>query len=323
MALTKHKDGDAIRNIGNGDITLNLDDKSNWSFKSFDRSELLETNNNKKQKNNIDIFESNNWIESKKDIKEVIEIRDRLGFKYKYIESCNTPSNISVTELKRAHQDEEFMQESYNIIDNESSEENKKEKIKRKPRFMEERQEEFSAAKKGTITHFVMQHIDLDKVTYIDEIREEVLKMVKKELLTEEEGKVVNVFKIQKFFKSELGQRMLSSYKSDKKVYRELPFITEIPSSIIEKNLDPKIYGEEKVRLQGIIDAFFEEEDGYVLLDYKTDYVKEGGEEDFINKYKIQINLYKDTLNKILGEEVKEAYLYSFYLEKELKISKE
>ena len=323
MALTKHKDGDAIRNIGNGDITLNLDDKSNWSFKSFDRSELLETNNNKKQKNNIDIFESNNWIESKKDIKEVIEIRNRLGFKYKYIESCNTPSNISVTELKRAHQDEEFMQESYNIIDNESSEENKKEKMKRKPRFMEERQEEFSAAKKGTITHFVMQHIDLDKVTYIDEIREEVLKMVKKELLTEEEGKVVNVFKIQKFFKSELGQRMLSSYKSGKKVYRELPFITEIPSSIIEKNLDPKIYGEEKVRLQGIIDAFFEEEDGYVLLDYKTDYVKEGEEEAFINKYKIQINLYKDTLNKILGEEVKEAYLYSFYLEKELKISKE
>ncbi|MDU7956513.1 MAG: helicase-exonuclease AddAB subunit AddA [Clostridium perfringens] len=323
MALTKHKDGDAIRNIGNGDITLNLDDKSNWSFKSWDRSELLETNNNKKEKNNIDIFESNNWIESKKDIKEVIEIRDRLGFKYKYIESCNTPSNISVTELKRAHQEEEFMQESYNIIDNESNEENKKEKIKRKPRFMEEKQEEFSAAKKGTITHFVMQHIDLDKVTYIDEIREEVLKMVKKELLTEEEGKVVNVFKIQKFFKSDLGQRMLSSYKSGKKVYRELPFITEIPSSIIEKNLDPKIYGEEKVRLQGIIDAFFEEEDGYVLLDYKTDYVKEGEEEDFINKYKIQINLYKDTLNKILGEEVKEAYLYSFYLEKELKISKE
>ena len=215
------------------------------------------------------------------------------------------------------------MQESYNIIDNESNEENKKEKIKRKPRFMEEKQEEFSAAKKGTITHFVMQHIDLDKVTYIDEIREEVLKMVKKELLTEEEGKVVNVFKIQKFFKSDLGQRMLSSYKSGKKVYRELPFITEIPSSIIEKNLDPKIYGEEKVRLQGIIDAFFEEEDGYVLLDYKTDYVKEGEEEAFINKYKIQINLYKDTLNKILGEEVKEAYLYSFYLEKELKISKE
>ena len=137
-----YKDGDVIRNIGNGDITLNLDDKSNWSFKSFDRSELLEANNNKKEKNNIDIFESNNWIESKKDIKEVIEIRNRLGFKYKYIESCNTPSNISVTELKRAHQEEEFMQESYNIIDNESSEENKKEKIKRKPRFMEERQEE-------------------------------------------------------------------------------------------------------------------------------------------------------------------------------------
>ena len=67
-------------------------------------------------------------------------------------------------------------------------------------------------------------------------------------------------------------------------------------------------------------DAFFEEDDGYVLLDYKTDYIKEGEEEEFINKYRIQIELYEKTLNKILGEDVKESYLYSFYLEKELKI---
>lgn len=185
---------------------------------------------------------------------------------------------------------------------------------------MEEKQEEFSAAKRGTITHFVMQHINLEKVMYIDDIKEEIESMIKKELLTEEEGKVVNIFKIQKFFKSNLGQRMLKSYESGQKVYRELPFITEIPSYIIEKNLDPKVYENEKVRLQGIIDAFFEEEGGYVLLDYKTDYIKAGNEEEFINKYKVQINLYKNTLNKILGEEVKESYLYSFYLEKELKI---
>lgn len=320
MALSKHKDGDAIRNIGDGDIIINSEDNSSWKFRSWEKGELLGSNESKVEKNNIDAFESGSWIESKKDIKEVIEIRNRLDFKYKYIESCSMPSNISVTELKRAHQEEDFMEESYNIIDNDSNEENKKEKIKRKPKFMEEKQEEFSAAKKGTITHFVMQHIDLDKVTYIDEIKKEVEEMVQKELLTEEEGKVVNVFKIQKFFKSDLGKRMLHAYKSGKKVYRELPFITEIPSTIIEKNIDPKVYSNEKVRLQGIIDAFFEEDDGYVLLDYKTDYIKEGEEEEFINKYRIQIELYEKTLNKILGEDVKESYLYSFYLEKELKI---
>ena len=77
---------------------------------------------------------------------------------------------------------------------------------------MEERQEEFSAAKKGTITHFVMQHIDLDKVTYIDEIREEVLKMVKKELLTENEKNWLNEyhFKVRELVKEHLSDFEIS-----------------------------------------------------------------------------------------------------------------
>ena len=113
---------------------------------------------------------------------------------------------------------------------------------------------------------------------------------------------------------------MLEAYKFGRKVYRELPFITEIPITRINKEIDKKLYKDEKLRLQGIIDAFFEEEDGYVLLDYKTDYVEEGKEQEFLDKYRVQIELYSDTLNKILGEDIKEAYLYSFYLEKDLKI---
>ncbi|MGG5459995.1 helicase-exonuclease AddAB subunit AddA [Clostridium sp. B9] len=316
MALTKHKDGDAIRHIGSGDIRINDEDISNWSFKAWERNELISSGEVSIEKEHIDIFNSEEWIASKKEIKDVIDIRNRLGFKYKYIESCNIPSNISVTEIKRVEQ-EEIIPAEFNLIEEDKKE---KERIKRKPKFMEEKEEEFSAAKKGTITHFAMQHINLDKVTYINEIKEELELMVQKELLTEEESKVVNVFKIQKFFKSNLGQRMLDAHKSRRKVYRELPFITEIPSTRINKELDKKLYKDEKLRLQGIIDAFFEEEDGYVLLDYKTDYVEEGKEQEFLDKYRVQIELYSDTLKKILGEDIKEAYLYSFYLEKDLKI---
>lgn len=322
MALSKHKDGETIRNIGCEDTPLTLDDKSTWEIKIWNRNELLDINNNTEKKDKIDIFEDNNIAEYEKNIKEIMEIKNRLNFEYKYIRSCNTPSNISVTELKKLHK-EDFLGESNDNISNIIGEENKRENQKRRPKFMEKGQEEFKGAKKGTITHFVMQHINLDKVSYIKDIKEEVSKMIRKELLTKEEGEAVNVFKIHKFFKSNLGKRMLSSYKSGKKVYRELPFITKVPSSLIEKGLDYETYREEKVRLQGIIDVFFQEDDGYVLLDYKTDYIKDGEEENFINKYKIQIDLYKETLNKILGEEVKETYLYSFYLEKELKVSKE
>ena len=317
MALSKHLDGDFIRNIGKEDISLNREDNSKWKFRTFNKLELLDFNKDNKREENEGVFQGETWLYDKKDIKESIDIRNRLNFKYKYIESCNTLSNISVTDLKRAYEEEEnLLGKDQSILEDEE----KREPIKRKPRFMEEKKEEFSSAKKGTITHFVMQHISLDRVNNIEDIKEEVANMVNKELLTAEEGKAVNIFKIQKFFKGDLGKRMLKAYKEGKRIYRELPFITEIPSSIIDKKLDPKIYGDEKVRLQGIIDAFFEEEEGFVLLDYKTDYIEKGKEEEFINKYKVQIDLYRGTLNKILGEKVKEAYLYSFYLEKALKM---
>ena len=75
---------------------------------------------------------------------------------------------------------------------------------------------------------------------------------------------------------------------------------------------------DEKVRLQGIIDCFFYEGDDIVLLDYKTDYVEAGCEEEIINKYRIQLRYYKEALEKIAQASVKECYLYLFYLDKEV-----
>ena len=57
-----------------------------------------------------------------------------------------------------------------------------------------------------------------------------------------------------------------------------------------------------------------------MLIDYKTDYVEEGNEEEMINKYTLQINYYKSALKKITGKEVNESYLYLFYLDKEIAI---
>ena len=113
---------------------------------------------------------------------------------------------------------------------------------------------------------------------------------------------------------------MLSAYNENKLVKRELPFYTEISSLNIDNTLPEKLYGKENVRLQGIIDCIFEEEDGIVLLDYKTDYVVEGMEEEIIEKYRVQLKYYKDAVEKITGKRVKESYLYLFGLGKEVLI---
>ena len=69
----------------------------------------------------------------------------------------------------------------------------------------------------------------------------------------------------------------------------------------------------ETVLIQGIIDVFFEEEDGLVLLDYKTDAVS--SMEELWNRYETQIDYYQEAIQKLYGKPVKERILYSFHLE--------
>jgi len=141
-------------------------------------------------------------------------------------------------------------------------------------------------------------------------------------LLSEEEVKAVERTNFLGFFKSELGKRMLNAYYEGNLLKRELPFYTEISSLEVDNTLQEEKYKNEKVRLQGIIDCIFEEDNEIILLDYKTDYVVEGMEEEIIDKYRVQLKYYKDAVEKITGKKVKESYLYLFGLNKAVRIDK-
>ena len=301
-ALVKHKDGEVFRNNISESVTIK--DLSTWKVDFYKKSDLIVENQDKsidKKENSLLSLEDNFKIDE--------EVKRRLDFKYKYDEICTMPSNISVSDIKKA-EEETFTSETENFF--------KEEKLRRKPKFITE-EKGLSSAEKGTAMHFIMQKIDLDKVNSINEIKEQVKDMFEKELITEDEEKAINAFKIQKFFKSNLGERMLKAHKENREVYRELPFITEIPVERINKELENKLFNSEKLRLQGIIDCFFEEEDGVVLLDYKTDYVEHGKEDELLERYKVQIDLYTETLEKIIGKKIKERYLYLFGIDKEVK----
>lgn len=167
--------------------------------------------------------------------------------------------------------------------------------------------------------HFVMKKIDFNKVSYIEEIKEQLQELFENEFLLKEELDAINPYKILNFFKSNLGIRILEANETGKKVYREIPFYTEISSLEADKTLDNE-YKDEKIRLQGIIDCFFEQDDELILLDYKTDYVSSGNEEELKEKYKKQLDYYSDAIFKMTGKKVNQRYLYSFSLEKEIQV---
>lgn len=315
MALAKHKDGDAIRGIGKD--VVNNEDESKWTIKSWKKSDLLTSK--------IEVEEGKEILDLEKaDAIISDEIRKRLDFRYKYKDICNLPSNISVSDLKKkALESEEkfeaiYSEEELEEFNAEPGEEiESKDQNKKLPSFMREK-DGITPAERGTIMHFVMQHVDFEKTTYND-IKNLIGEMIEKELLTEEEAEVVRINKISNFFKSKLGQRILKANKNGYKIYRELPFFREIRAIDLYDDLDKEIYKNEMLRLQGIIDCFFEDEDGVVILDYKTDYVESGDENKILDRYKVQMELYEVTLQKILNRKIDEKYLYLFGLDKEIK----
>ena len=151
-----------------------------------------------------------------------------------------------------------------------------------------------------------MQRLN-EKIEYdYDKVEELVQELVLKEIFTQNEAKQIDVNKILQFTKSKIWEDL----KTAKEVYREKPFYINIPAK--------EIYGkdtEEKVLVQGIIDLYYiDAQNEITLVDYKTDYVQKGYENELIQKYKDQLELYKKALEDALDKNVKNVYIYSVHL---------
>ena len=305
MALCKHKDGEDLRNYIGVNNGLLVNDFSTWKVKMWRKNDLIV----EKDEVAVDeINEDNLFINQ--EVKSIDkEISKRLGYEYKYSLAEKLPSNVSVSDLKRSlyeHEDDDVL--TVNIF---------RDKEILKPKFLQEKKG-LSASERGTAVHFIMQKLNLDKVSTREEIRNQIEDMKNNNLLSEEEVKSVEKTNFAGFFRSELGKRMMTAYSEGKLLKRELPFYTEISSLEVDNTLPEEKYKNEKVRLQGIIDCIFEEDNEIVLLDYKTDYVVEGMEEEVIDKYRVQLRYYKEAVEKITGKKVKGSYLYLFGLSKEV-----
>ena len=165
-----------------------------------------------------------------------------------------------------------------------------------------------SGARWGTLMHEVMQWLPLQNYTR-STLKQALDTLALQGYLTDEERKAISEKRIYDFFQSQLGQRLLTAQR----VERELPFSMLFPANRVY----PEMLDGEDLFLQGIIDTAFLEEGAWVLVDYKTDRLDE---ESLVERYRIQLMLYKEALERLTPYPVKEVYIYSFRLERAIPV---
>ena len=274
------------------------------------------------------------------------EIIDRFNYTYPYSDATRRTAKISVSELKRRFQERELeagtidtLNEPIVTVDtgakravsdailgqaikldvrNADSDDTSNESVPtitvpaddlansvfgRKPQALQSEEDVLTGAQWGTLMHEAMQWLPLAQYTQAS-LTKELDALVMKGTFTEEERNLLSDTSLYKFFSSDLGKRLINA----KRIERELPF-----SMLFEgKRVYDTLEDGETLFLQGIIDTAFEEDGEWVLVDYKTDRVKSG--EDLIKRYKIQMDLYKEALQRLTGMPVKACYIYSFRL---------
>ncbi len=162
-------------------------------------------------------------------------------------------------------------------------------------------------ALRGTLYHRVLAILDFTRVTDEKTLEEGLAELVKRSIITTDECDMIDKNKFAKFFESPIAARMRKA-AANGKMKVEQPFVMQIEASRVDESYPDT----EKVLVQGIIDVFFEEEGGIVLLDYKTDRVPENDRGLLIRRYKAQLELYAEAIERILSKKVKEKLIYSF-----------
>lgn len=262
----------------------------------------------------------NEWSKAPERNKE--EVCRVLSWKYKEQAMAEQKSKLSVTEIKRIY---EVDFEAPDILNKDY--ETLKEYIPALPEFIAGKQP-LNAAERGTWIHKTMELFDFKNIRTKQQVQQALDVMWQEGRIIEEAKEFITVDMIWNFIDQEFGRRMCKAAR-DGRLYKEKQFIIGVPISRLlsvtqTKSLKEKgsieDFNGKPIVVQGIIDAYFKEEDKLILLDYKTDNVKTGQETVLKKRYDTQLRYYKETLEQLTGLEVSETYIYSFALNKAIRL---
>ena len=223
-------------------------------------------------------------------------------FAYQYERGQKIAGKLSVSELKKRSQEPEetdakqlYAPEEEEII----------------PGFYRT-DVQVKGAARGTLYHTFMENLDFSKK---EELQMQLEELVNCGKMSRDEASAVRLSDIRRFLKTKTGKGMEQAARAGK-LHREQPFVLGVPAETIQKEWS----GDETVLVQGIIDAWFEDEDGaVVLVDYKTDHIAD--REKLAERYRGQLSYYAQALKQLTGRTVKTQVIYSFFLGKEIVLS--
>lgn len=241
--------------------------------------------------------------EEAKAVRKLLKLQD--DYVYPYGTEANLPVKVTVSELKRMHlEEEESLPKEIRLFLEEETE--NEEDDSTYPEFLKP-EKTISGSDRGTIYHHIMELIPFTADMSEAEVAKALNRMVCDGRLKQEERDAVADLKLVKFFASELGRRMCNA-ENKGRLFREQPFVIGLPAKELYTDFDSG----EIILVQGVIDAFFEEEDGLVLMDYKTDRIHENAKEELTRKYQSQLGYYRTALERLTKKTVKEVWFYAF-----------
>ena len=272
-------------------ITLNVSNKKDL-LKTLAKEEVVEQIDLKEK---IEQILKNKSEEENKKSEQALE--ELLEWKYDYIVDTTLPTKSSVTKIK---QEKIKLEEMLKGIESEEVEHKKS----YTPKFMQE-DKKISNAEKGTLVHLCIQRLDEKKDYELKDIQNMILNLVEKEIITKNEADAIDVNLIYQYTKSQLFEEL----RQAKEVHKEQPFYINIPAKDVVSEAENS---KKNILVQGIIDLYYiDKNDNLVLIDFKTDYISNepNAKEKILEKYKVQLEIYKTALEQALGKKVNKTAL--------------
>ena len=232
------------------------------------------------------------------------ELEHHLTYEYEHLADVGLHTKATVSELKRAGQPVEEFSEEEQPVDLFAQWKSTGQQEQPEKQVMER------AARRGTAYHRVLELLDFTTAVSLKDVQNQIQEMVTSGKISEENARMVRPGEIWKFVQTKTGKRMTRA-QSKRQCHREQQFVMGVPAR--EMHMGDS---DELVLIQGIIDVWLEEEDGMVLIDYKTDHVSDG--EILVKRYKVQLDYYQRALEQMTGKRVKERIIYSLALQKEI-----
>ena len=272
-------------------ITLNVSNKKDL-LKTLAKEEVVEQIDLKEKIGQI--LKNKSDEENKKSEQALKEL---LEWKYDYIVDTTLPTKSSVTKIK---QEKIKLEEILKGIESEEVEYKKS----YTPKFMQE-DKKISNAEKGTLVHLCIQRLDERKDYGLKDIQNMILNLVEKEIITKNEADAIDVNLIYQYTKSQLFEEL----RQAKEVHKEQPFYINIPAKDVVSEAENS---KKNILVQGIIDLYYiDKNDNLLLIDFKTDYISQepNAKEKILDKYKVQLEIYKTALEQALGRKVNKTAL--------------